>query len=322
MRMRDGGVLGFLLCGAMGVLSAQTPTRVVQVRSLPLDEQVGNPAALTGCPRFTAFFDFSDAVIRRFDATGKPAGQYGKAGGGPGELRSFGGMQFDGRCRLWIADRGNSKVLVLDEQWAPVTEFSVQSPLDRVAPLAGGRTIMAVPSSVTEMLHLLDAAGKLVKKIPLPEDFQTLNPIVRARYVARVNDSLAIVQFRWFDRRLLIDVRGEVVADFKEPGEAPKVIEMSLGGTSRGYRVDPTSVEFAGAIGMRGDTLMVIRGQPPLKKGELQTQTRVLRILATNGRVLDELAVPVGIQMITATGRAVYGLGETENGYALHELRW
>lgn len=38
--------------GAAGEARTQVPTRAVQVRSIPLDNQVGNPAALTGCPRF------------------------------------------------------------------------------------------------------------------------------------------------------------------------------------------------------------------------------------------------------------------------------
>lgn len=312
----------FCCAGTAGILPAQVPTRVVQVRSIPLSDQVGNPAAFAGCSRYTAFFDFSGAIIRRFDVTGRPAGQYAKAGGGPGEIRGFGGMQFDARCRLWIADGGNSKVLVLDEQWVPVVEFSVQSPIDRLAPMAGGASVLAVPNSVMEMLHLLDARGSPVKKIPLPDDFQGLNPIVRSRYVARVSDSVAVVQFRWFDRRILVNARGDIVADFRGSGEAPKVIEMPLGGSSRGYRVDPTSMEFARAIAMRGDTLMVIRGQPTAKKGELQNRSRIVRILAMSGRVLDELEVPVGIQMIASTARAVYAIGETEDGYALHELRW
>lgn len=96
---------------------------------------------------------------------------------------------------------------------------------------------------------------------------------------------------------------------------------MALGGISRGYRVDPSSVEATSSIGMRGDTLLVVRGHPPLKKGELQSRSRVARILATSGRVLDELEIPVGIQGITGTARAVYALGETEDGHALYELR-
>ncbi|HEY0931406.1 MAG TPA: hypothetical protein VGE27_15905 [Gemmatimonas sp.] len=308
--------------GVFRQAEAQVPVRTVQVRSTPLEEQVGNPAALVGCSRSMAFFDFSGAVIRRLDAAGKATGRYAKAGGGPGELRSFGGMQFDGSCRIWIADAGNSKVMVFDDRWGSVAEFSVQSPVERLAPLAKGTSVLAVPNSVLEMLHLLDANGNLLKKIPFPEDLQTLNPIARSRYLARVNDSLAIVQFRWFDRRVLVNAGGMVVADTKGAGPVPKVIEMSLGGSSRAYRIDPASIEFASNIGMRGDTLMVIRGQPAMKKGELQTRSRIVRILATSGRVLDELEIPVGIQMITATARAVYGIGETEDGYALHELRW
>jgi len=327
MRLRAWLCMLLWCAGGAGPVGAQTPVRSVQVRSVqvrstPLEEQVGNPASLVGCSRSMAYFDFSGAVIRRLDAAGRAVGRYARHGGGPGELRGFGGMQLEGNCRLWIADAGNSKVMVLDDRSAAIAEFSVKSPVEQLAPLARGTALLAVPNSVMEILHLLDARGNLSKTIPFPEDLQPLNPIVRSRYLARVNDSLALVQFRWYDRRLLVNARGVIVADFRGSGQAPKLIEMSLGGSSRAYRVDPASLELASGIGMRGDTLLVIRGQPAPKKGELQTRSRVLRILATTGRVLDELEIPVGIQMITATARAVYGIGETEDGYALHELRW
>ena len=61
--------------------------------------------------------------ILRFTAEGKFVAEYGRTGSGPGEFRGIHAMAFDSRQRLFVADRSNNRVQVLDPQMKFVAEW-------------------------------------------------------------------------------------------------------------------------------------------------------------------------------------------------------
>jgi sugar lactone lactonase YvrE len=58
----------------------------------------------------------SNARIVKFDKTGKFIKTWGKAGSGPGEINIPHSLAFDSRGRLFLADRGNVRLQIFDQE--------------------------------------------------------------------------------------------------------------------------------------------------------------------------------------------------------------
>ena len=66
---------------------------------------------------------YGNSRIMKFSKDGKLIKIIGKKGRGPGELMGPHGLAFDSRGRLFIADRGNNRVQVLDQQGTFIAEW-------------------------------------------------------------------------------------------------------------------------------------------------------------------------------------------------------
>ncbi len=300
-------------------LSAQRAERFTVLAQRELPEGIAKPSAFAGCGARAALVDFGDMSVTRLTAAGIPDNRYAKTGRGPMELLDIGGVQFDTRCRLWIGDTGNSRIVVLDSAFRPFRSLTLENSVRALAPLANGERIIAVPQAVQDMLHLLDGQGKLLARIPYPADLAQANPIVRERYLAVVDDSIAVVQFRWFNRRLVIDSHGRVLRDVRGTGPEPKVLEIPMGKSSRGYRVDPSSREFAEQIAAGNGRLMVIRNPPAGPDDELAPST-IATYNGRTGELVDEAKLSVRLVRVAAVGSQVLGIGEIDTGYAVYVI--
>jgi hypothetical protein len=299
-------------------LRAQSePVRVFARRDLP--NAIARPSAFDGCRDRAALVDFGDMSVHRLNSSGALTGRYAKVGRGPMELLDIGGIQFDSRCRLWIGDTGNSRIVVLDTAFRAIRALPLENSIRALAPVGNGERILAVPQSVQDMLHLLDGNGRLLARIPYPADLAAMNPIVRERYLAVANDSLVIVQFRWFDRRLVIDCNGRTEHDVRGAGPEPKVLEIPMGRTSRGYRVDPSSREFAEQISAGDGRLMVIRN-PPLGPNDEATPSTIGIYDTKTGQPLGSAPLRVRLLRLASVGARLLGIGETDAGYAVYVL--
>ena len=61
--------------------------------------------------------------ISRFSSDGTFLGSFGEFGSGPGQFRTPHAMAFDSQGRLFVADRGNSRIQVFDEHYDFVVEW-------------------------------------------------------------------------------------------------------------------------------------------------------------------------------------------------------
>ena len=309
---------GVISVVCVSILNAQASSLgKLSERALP--DAIAKPSAFAGCRDRAALVDFGDMSIHRLNPNGSVVGRYAKVGRGPMELLDIGGIQFDSQCRLWIGDTGNSRILVLDTAFKASKELTLESSVRALAPVTNGDRILAVPLAVQDMLHLLDGQGKLLSRIPYPPDLAAQNPIVRERYIASVDDSLVIVQFRWFDRRLVIDANGRIVKDIRGTGPAPKVLEIPMGRTSRDYRVDPSSQEFAEQISVGNGRLFVIRN-PLVRENDESPPSSIAIFNAANGRLMSESKLQVRLIRVASMGSRLLGIGETDSGYAVYVI--
>jgi sugar lactone lactonase YvrE len=73
------------------------------------------------------------ARISIFNSDGKYIRSWGKLGSGPGEFRTPHGLAFDSRGRLFVADRGNVRIQVFDQEGKFVEETKNFSRLSGIA---------------------------------------------------------------------------------------------------------------------------------------------------------------------------------------------
>jgi sugar lactone lactonase YvrE len=72
------------------------------------------------------------ARISRFSRDGKYLGSFGKLGSGPGEFRTPHGMALDSQGRLFVADRGNVRIQIFDQQGKFLAETKAFSRLSGI----------------------------------------------------------------------------------------------------------------------------------------------------------------------------------------------
>ncbi len=320
--MRSLIAVALLAIGAGSAAEAQyrpaAPVeRTGRLTPVPLPE-IGHPAFFTGTAEQLVLIDYGDMTVHAADAEGRWTHVYRRRGDGPGELRTIGGVQFDGAGAIWIADRANARLSVRAPDLTVEREFRLEHPVDRLAPgLRGGR-LLALPSSVREIAVLLSSDGRPIRSIPFPASLESLNPIARERYLVRIADSLSVVQFRWLDHRIAFDADGAIRSESRGSGEPPEVIAFAVDQRgSMGYRISPTAKEFALAVAARGDTLLVVRGD---RREELHGRV-IERYLAATGRLLDRLVLPVAVLQIAATRAGVFVIAETDDGYGMYLVR-
>jgi DNA-binding beta-propeller fold protein YncE len=66
----------------------------------------------------------ANARILKFDKTGKLLKTYGKKGSGPGELAQPHALAMDSRGRLFVGDRSNNRILIFDQDFKQLGEWT------------------------------------------------------------------------------------------------------------------------------------------------------------------------------------------------------
>ena len=96
----------------------------------------------------------ADAAARivKFSADGQYLSEWGRLGNGPGEFRTPHAMAFDSRGRLYVADRGNHRIQIFDQDGNYIDEFYEYS---RVSALwiTPDDVLYAIDSESTEASH-------------------------------------------------------------------------------------------------------------------------------------------------------------------------
>lgn len=307
------------LAKAQGVREVGSQHRATSVARLPLPDGIGAPDVFVGSSEQLVLVDYSDMSIRRADATARWGATLRRPGSGPGEIRDVGGVQFAGNGDIWITDPANGRVSVRRADLQMVREFTTETPLRAVSPSAAGAAYVALASSAAELAILCSEDGRRLRSLGFPVDMEARNPITRERYLLRINDTLSLLQFRWYNRTIALRNDGKLLYDKVGEGAGPEVLAIPLDKKgSMAYRVHPKAREYAIAAASRGDTVFVLLGHAdPALHGK-----RIARFRASTWNPIDVLDLPMVVTRIAATKRGLFAIAESDDGYVLNEIRW
>lgn len=296
-------------------LRAQALGELVGTR-VAFPAEVGRPELLTGQGAQAAFVDYPSVALY----VRSPRGGWRRAtavGGGPGELRAPIGLQFDSHERLWISDRANGRVSLRSRDGLTVTrEFRPELPITGLAPLKDGKFVAL---SETSLLVLLDSLGRKLGEVPLPLDLRAIHPVTNERFLLRLDDTTAVVTYKWYDRRIAISVSGRVLFDSIGSATRPEVLAMRL--DSRGsmaYRVKPGQHEFVIHATAHDGVLYELRGSADSSRHGRD----LVLVDGATGRTIGRRRLSDKVFAIAANVHALLGIAEDPNGYALFEFRW
>lgn len=292
---------------------ATIPTRIASAKSLPLPEAIGSPGEFVGAPGALAFYDFSDNTLYRADASGQWLPGSKRVGGGLGELRQVAGLQFAGDNVLWISDRGNSRVSGRDATSKVTFEITLPSQVGRIAPTSTGFISVGSEPGKLATVHTRD--GAVSNTVAMPADIGSQNPMFHERFLVRLSDTMSVLQFRWTNRRIALRSDGRILYDSVTPTVLPRLVQKAIPGGVATF-VDPKARSYAYAAAARGDTVLVLLGHTD----DAKNGREVLRTHGPTGRVIDRLQLPVPLIAIAATRRAIFGIGEADDGYVLYEI--
>lgn len=300
-------------------LAQRTPTRAdtipVRLEPLPFQALIGNPACFVGGASGFVFVDFSTMQSVRADNAGKWTDSLAARGAGPGEFRSVSGVAFETDGRIWVADRANGRLTQLSPELKVLSALSTSAPLRSFAPSAAGRRFIAIPESVQDLAIVVDSAGQLQRRVAFAAQEASLNPILRERTLIRVSDSLAIIQFRWLDRRIGLRMDGRVAYSVGDLSQMPKVVAMPMG-PNTAYRIESGAAEFALSIAVHGDELLVLRGSA----NERAHGRTISAYDVKTGVLRRTLLLPRALLNIASNGPMLLGIAETEDGFGMYRL--
>lgn len=290
----------------------------VRLERIPLPELIGDPAYFVGDASGFALVDYSTMTIYRSDAAGKWLDSLRAVGSGPGEFREISGVAFDAKGNIWIADGANARLSQLRRDLSVVRSISTELPLRSFAATDGGRQFVSLPASVQDLAVIVTENGRVLRRVGFASREESLNPIIRERFISRVNDSLAIIQFRWFDRRIGLTGSGGIAYAAGEQARLPEVLTIPLNrsGTSTAFRVDPGTIPFALSTTVQGDQFMVLRGGIGEREGG-----RVISVYdAESGALKHSYVLPQAVVKIAANSKVLLAIAESADGYAMYRV--
>jgi len=92
-----------------------------------------------------------DMRVMKFDAKGKFIKQWGKPGAGPSEFNNPHALAFDGKGRLYVADRANNRIQIFTQDGKLITEWKQ---FGRPSGFyTTGDTLYAIDADSTEAIH-------------------------------------------------------------------------------------------------------------------------------------------------------------------------
>ena len=94
----------------------------------------------------------STGRIMKFTAAGKFIKEWGRIGNGPGEFRTPHAMAFDSKGRLYVADRGNHRIQIFDQEGKYIDSYYQYSRTSDIF-ITAADVLYAIDSETQEMNH-------------------------------------------------------------------------------------------------------------------------------------------------------------------------
>lgn len=145
------------------------------------DTLLQGPTALAADSLGVYVADAMAGRVLRFTRDGRLAYSTGRPGGGPGEFRRIRDLAVDDSGRVWVLDRGNSRITILDRTGAERTHFRLEQAArsaDRVVATGPDRGAVLIVYDRERPFLRLGVDGRLRERFGPPWDgFSNLAPL-------------------------------------------------------------------------------------------------------------------------------------------------
>jgi hypothetical protein len=253
--------------------------------------------------------------VLRFAADGRLVFSAGRRGGGPDEFRSIRDLGVDGRGRVWVLDRSNARVTVLDPSGATIARVPLEGPArsaDQLVPLASGREAVLAVYDRERPFARVALDGRIEERFGLPwPGFSGLEPLASQLVVAGGGGDRWAAAFglgdgffvreagRWSGGR----VRYVERTPFPRVETRGKLSPEGSGRVEERIAGEDGPVFAAISASLVGDRLVALFGGRSAERG------RLLDVYALpDGRYRGSLVLPDRFERVSLAGDRLYGL--------------
>lgn len=284
---------------ALTVIDAQDTRRTASIRwelTSQFDDAAGvyltNPVLISACGGALAVLDLGTPHVIHFSMDLKPLSKFGRAGAGPGELRSPSDLACDSQGTAWLPDGANGRVLRVSAMGTYDGMVRIDRELQRLATAPDGQRFWISTSDPSQLVVAFSRTGEVAARAFAPADLQPIDMLRREPWLVTTPDGAVIVAFRWSSRLLRIEADGTpgFSVDGPEKVDFPLTRSYSVGGGGRNtmVRIAPGSTEAALQLFRDEDVINVrFKGAGP-DKGKI-----VDRFNAKTGAYIESIRLPV-----------------------------
>lgn len=251
-----------------------------------------DPVLISVCGNSLAVLDLATPHLTHFSKDLRPLAKFGRAGSGPGELRSPSDLACDSQGAAWIPDGANGRVLRVSAQGSLDGMIGIDRELQRLAAAPDGQRFWISTSDPAQLAVEFSRAGEVAVTAFASADLRPIDMLRREPWLVTTADGSVIVAFRWSSRLLRIEANGTpgFSVDGPEKVDFPLTRSYPAGNDGRNtmVRIAPGATEAVLQL-FRDDDVVNVRfkGSGP-DKGSV-----VDRFNAKTGAYIESIRLPI-----------------------------
>jgi DNA-binding beta-propeller fold protein YncE len=199
--------------------------------SFPNEEAENNGIYLNRCSNFCITDDgfiyvanTGESSICKFDLKGSLVNRFGTRGQGPNDFLTPRSIDIDGLSRLWIDDKGNGRIKVVNEEgkFVSISKYFISANLIKVNKDSNEAYVhIRDMDPKNQLFHVMNERGEILRSFGNKKDFTNNTPFHNTVCFSIKRDGgLVVAAWKFFDTCRLYRDDGTQVSEFKVIHEA------------------------------------------------------------------------------------------------------